>query len=106
VSSRQPARNWVRRWLSLDREDKEFRAAVRDAEQNRQTIRRLESARRLYLALLALVAELTLLSLLLDADRFPGPWILVLVLLPYLYTDLKIKVLKALGPDTVDEDME
>ena len=106
MSSRQPARNWARRWLSLDREDNDFCAAVRDAERNQLMIRRLSLARRLYLALFALVAEWTILSLLLDGDRFPGPWLLVLVLLPYLYTDIKIKVLKALAPPTADEDRE
>jgi hypothetical protein len=97
VASRQPAKRWVRQWLSMDREDDDFVSAASDAEQNRVMIRRLTLARRLYLALFALVAEWTLLSMFLEEGRFPGPWLLVLVLLPTLYTDIKIKVLKALG---------
>ena len=97
MTSRQPARKRVRQWLSMDREDNAFVAAASDEEQNRLMIRRLTLARRLYLALFALVAEWTLLSMFLEEDRFPGPWLLVLVLLPTLYTDIKIKVLKALG---------
>ena len=96
-TSRQPAKGSIRKWLSMDREDDAFVAAATDAEQNRLMIRRLTLARRLYLALLALVAEWTLLSMFLEEDRFPGPWLLVLILLPTLYTDIKIKVLKALG---------
>ena len=97
MTPRQPARKRVRQWLSMDREDNAFVAAASDEEQNRLMIRRLTLARRLYLALFALVAEWTLLSMFLEEDRFPGPWLLVLVLLPTLYTDIKIKVLKALG---------
>jgi hypothetical protein len=97
VTSKQPAKRRIRQWLSMDREDDAFVAAASDAEQNQLMIRRLTLARRLYLALFALVAEWTLLSMFLEQDRFPGPWMLVLVLLPTLYTDIKIKVLKALG---------
>jgi predicted nucleic acid-binding Zn ribbon protein len=97
VSSSQPAKGWVSQWLSVDREDNDFCSALCDLEQLRSMLRRLTRARRLYLGLFALVCLLTILSLFLDADGFLGPWLLVLVLLPYLYTDIKIKVLKALA---------
>ena len=102
VASRQPAKRWVRQWLSMDREDADFVSAASDAEQNQLMVRRLTLARRLYLALFALIAEWTILSMFLEEERFPGPWLLVLVLLPTLYTDIKIKVLKALGAKRKD----